>query len=195
MAKLTTEERDIVIDALVENCACSEATDTDRDSFEALSDHALATLALNAGIVDGDEEGDEEEVEEEVEAPKKKKPVTTNSNSSMDEFRASLLAEVKDIVVNSMRESGTREKLVATITANARNTFTDKQLAAMDVSSLQAVAALAGGPVANAVKQPATKLNFAGSPGIVRNAKAEGKKSKPLVAPVMNFSSKTDDDE
>ena len=66
MAKLTVEERDIVIDALVENCACSEATDTDRDSFATLSDHALATLALNAGIAEGspEEEASETEAEE-----------------------------------------------------------------------------------------------------------------------------------
>lgn len=193
MAKLTVEERDIVIDALVENCACSEATDTDRDSFATLSDHALATLALNAGIAEGssEEEASETEAEEATEMVakvKKKKPMTTNNNS-LDEFRTSLLAEVKDIVVNSLRESGTREKLVSTITANTRNTFTDKQLTAMDVTSLQAIAALAE----NGSVKPATKLNFAGSAGIVRNTKSASGKEKPLVAPVMNFSTKTDE--
>lgn len=80
-------------------------------------------------------------------------------------------------------------ELIATITANEKNTFSKEKLESMEINDLKAISAIAKKEeVADDVAAPAPTSNYAGQ-APVSNATASDKKEEPLATPTMNFGS------
>ncbi len=102
------------------------------------------------------------------------------------EFLAAAPPETRAIIANAERVlNAEKEKHIAVITANAANTFTKEQLTAMDVSTLQSLAAIAAA-AKPAAAPAAPDFSGAGIHGMPVVANSTGD-DKPLVMESMTF--------
>lgn len=122
---------------------------------------------------------DEEDMEENMGSgcgSKGKKKMTKNSTSEQDWLESAPPA-IRSVVINAMnQERIQKEQLIAKITSNSRNTFTEEYLNTKDLEELTALSALAATsstPVAN----------YGAAVPMTRNSK----KSSPLVIPTLNY--------
>jgi hypothetical protein len=193
--KQKRKEKDMDKEKLVDNLISNAGTqwrEDDRDDLMQMDEAALAKMAPveNAGTEGegGDAAGTEGEGEPSAE-PKKEDgeeaPVT------MEAYVAQAPAEFRDVLINGLAaHNAQKDELIAKITANAGNKFTEEFLATKPLQELQGLAALCGDA---APTTPAgTPPMFYGGQGTLPGGPVgnQGEVTEtPLVAPVMNFGS------
>jgi hypothetical protein len=92
------------------------------------------------------EEEDEEE-EEETPAPVKNKKKSQNKIATINEFVNNAPEEIREVLLEGLStHNAEKARLIKQITANANNTFDEKDLRRMKLGQLRSIAALAGNP-------------------------------------------------
>lgn len=162
MAKLTEEDREVLVNQLVENCECED----EREVFNSLSDEALTKLStLNAKKKDDENDEEAEEGEEDMETnqlrkPAKKQPIANSSSEppTVEAWMKSAPPEIQTIVANAIRqEQDTKKELIKKITANYSKEEREieiPKLAKLDNDSLKLIANKVAAP-----KQPQQVFN------------------------------------
>lgn len=207
MSKLTEAERNGLIDALVTNCGgwdkddagllnnlsddklmahakgCADmvsnqsrlvANEEGQVSFEDVDDETLfaEVLARTGGDLSEEELGEEPINNEEEEM----QPLTN------EEWLEQAPPEIQSVVANAINfERGQKQDLIRQITANKRNPWPKEELAEMDLTDLQRIAALA-------VTEQRKPLYLGAAGGAVYNEEQDDDyKDDILPLPTMNF--------
>ena len=182
-----------IVDALIDNEKTSW-TEEHREKLMAMDDDVLTNMlapivALTEELSKATDNKDDKKKEETV-TNDKKTEVTTNEQpkpKTMEQYIADAPLEIQDSLrmsVNVMNAEKTR--LVETIMANERNTFTKEHLETLKLDMLQAMARLAEIPTDNG-PQRIIPL-YTGQLDVATNM---GKLPEPLKLPTMNFDKKT----
>ncbi len=203
-------DREEIIEELINNVEGFD--ESDRDTLDKFNDETLSSFVDNDDDEEEDdsdddyeevEEDDEEEVtenmyseddeEEEMPAKKKKgkKKMANNSANDADAWLRQAPPEIRTVVTNAMkRERAEKDKLVKTIVANENNVFTREFLSLKSTEELEGIVKLVG----NGRRAPTQSYVGANVP-MTHNSRGSRKAAaKPLVIPVMNFDSKSDDE-
>ena len=193
------------VKALIAN---SEWTEDDRSFLMGLTEAQLRKMAPKLNE-DGEEEKDEDpkdpepkpEADDKKDTDKTERPAEPSDDSeapaqnqaksvTVQEYINNAPPQVRDMLASGLRAHEAQKKdLVSTITANERNTFTEKQLNEMSLEQLQQLARLAG-PVDNG--QHSTPSYGALADALAPARKATGAvEEEPLGLPTMNFEAAT----
>ena len=167
------------VQALIDN-EKTHWTEEDKDGLMAMPETTLKALEDQAAEV---------KVETPVEKPVVPKAVTPKEEASPVENKAKTTEEfikeapegIREVLTNSMAVmQNEKSKLIAIITANKRNTFTEDMLASKSLEELSAIATLA---TEAEVEKPPT-ANYIGQ-GPVQSISANTE--EPLSLPILNF--------
>lgn len=168
-----------LVDKLISN-TITAWKEEDRTSLEAMDEGVLAKMVP---VENADPAPKPATKKDEEEAEPKKTPAT-NAAVTPEQYLSNAPAGVREVLQDAMvTHSAKKAQLIATITANKKNKFTQDQLSAMSANELEAIAALAAGEEADPAPRP---MNFGGM-APVGNAAGAGEPEEPLEAPVMNF--------
>lgn len=180
-----------LVDALISNAA-TQWEESDRESLMALDEKVLNKMLPVENKKTPEEIAKEEAAkkaadekasknaenakmmdEEEEKAMKDKK---TACNQTAEEFISNAPKDIQEVLTNGLSSyKAEKAKVIATIVANKKNTFTKEQLETKNMDELKAIAALA-------VNEKPANYSGQGDTEVVDNAET------PLVMPVMNFS-------
>lgn len=137
-----------------------------------------------------DDDSDDSDDTDDAPPPAKKAAPFKKKKATMNEYIAGLPAEVQEVIRNGI-DAGNRErsKLVAVITANESNEFTEEELNAMPLKSLARLAKLARNATAEQEEDnnPFTARPRFDGQGETMERNEEGAQPEVLAAPVMNF--------
>jgi len=198
--KLTANERKAVVDGLIDNEGCCWE-ESDRETLNTLSDVTLAKLTKqqelvkNASMPDELEEDDDDDVAVKEIPTKKgtsqaegKVAPTGELNPTMKNNQAVLNEQDRaDLSFARRYRMEQRQRHVKTITSNANNKFTEKQLNSMDDGVLANMAALAQQEVTdNSGFDAMSRPNFFGAQGAAVTANA-GVDEEPLRLGRIDF--------
>ena len=167
------------VQALIDN-EKTHWTEEDKDGLMAMPETTLKALADQAA------EEPKEPAPAEPVAPKAVVPTVegspvANKAKTTEEFIQEAPEGIREVLTNSMAVmQNEKSKLIAIITANKRNTFTEDMLASKSLEELSAIATLA---TEAEVEKPPT-ANYIGQ-GLVQSATANTE--EPLSLPVLNF--------
>jgi len=176
--KGTTMDKEKVVNALISN-ENTPWSDDDREELMAMNDKALEQLELTIKAPEAVAPVANEEPSPAVTEPVVN--IATPVPKTMEQYISDAPEGIRE-VLNSSVASLQREKakLIAIITGNSRNTFTEEYLKACQVVELQSLARLAAPPVTENNNQP----DYLGQEdAVVTNTE------EPLGLPVMNFQS------
>lgn len=191
-------DKEKVVNQLIANTS-SPWGEEDRDTLMGMSEEQLTLLnQLNQNAEAGEGEKKEEKKPEGEPAPAPAAapapaPATPPAEApqqnaaaapqTVEQYIATAPVEMQGVLrAGLMAHNAEKAKLISTITANERNTFTREMLAAKDLVELKALASLAQEQKAAPVGAVPTFVGM-GEPAPTGN----GQKQEPLVAPTMNF--------
>ena len=177
-------DREALINDLIAN---GQWTEEDREWLAGLEDDQLSKIVPvgNEGVEEGEDASSEEgsqakhkdgTTEEEV--ADEKQPVTNAAD-----YLEKAPPEIKEVLEDALLTNAERRaELIAIITSNEKNVFTKEQLAAMRVSELKAVAALAQVP-----EDPKKETVLPSFLGLAPVFNTGGEAEEPLPLPMMTF--------
>ncbi len=156
-------------------------TEEDREFLEGLSEGQLSKIMSMAKTTVTPSIPPTEEKKEEIEEEVKQVDNTEQVKAPSDYLEA-LPAEIREVLNEALTtQAEQKAKLVESIVANKKNILSKEQLAALKMTELKAMAALAQ-------EEPRAKTSYAGM-GPVGNVQNEVVE-EPLLAPTMNFERK-----
>lgn len=201
-------DREDIIEELINNVEGFD--ESDRATLDKFNDETLMSFIENDDDEEDDSEyedeyeededdyeevtdnmSDEEDEEEMPPKKKSKKKMANNSANDADAWLRQAPPEIRTVVTNAMkRERAEKEKLVKTIVANENNVFTREFLSLKSTEELEGIVKLVGN------RRAAPTQSYVGANVPMTHNHRGGKKaaSKPLVIPVMNFDTKSDDE-
>lgn len=190
--KEDTVNKEKIVKALISNAA-NPFTEDDTEMLMGLSEDRLSWMTTNQGKP---KDESTQETPDDVPADKAKEDASAADTTDAGEAAPvdnTLTAQqyienappgVRDMLFNGLTNHlAERAKLIASIIANERNTFTEEYLQKMGMQEIQAIAHLAAVPEAAPTAQPPT---FAGQ-GPVIPVSNESAKEEAMVAPTLNF--------
>ena len=167
------------VEALIANAETQWGED-DKPYLMGLEENVLDKMAPVANtteevVADKTETTETTETAEEVVANKQTEKVT------VDAYIANAPAELQPILRNSVQSyAAEKKRLINTITANDKNTFTTEQLAKMEVDALAPIAALCSNAKTETPLQD--MLNFSGMGEVVQNIQSSHtEEAMPMV--------------
>ena len=201
-----------IVDGLIAN-ALTGWSEKDRAGLMALSDDSLKALDEGAKELEVEEEGEvtldqyidsapahlKEDLKKKLTVPAPtgtalnaaQQPAAnsaTEQPATVDQYITNAPAALQGVLRSAFNNHNQQKtELVTKITANKANKLAKVTLEAMDLETLQGIAALSAQPAANASTPPA-RHNYQGAasaPGFETNSEAE---EEALVMPTINFS-------
>jgi len=186
---MNEKERKALADKAISN-AKSPWTEDDREDLLKMADNHLEWVANAMEPMEkpeGEGEGKPKAPKAEPKVETTKETATANTEPTVDEYIEQAPEGMRDMLRQGIASHvAEKDGMVKKIMANARNTFTQEQLDAKDMSELKGIAMLAEVPTAP-LAPPAP--HFAGQAPVTA---ASGNEEEPLVAPALNFETKTE---
>lgn len=177
-----------LIDALIKNHGWDES---ERETLNAMSEDRLKSLMPDDKAEEGaaDEQANNDSGKEKKDTRKPAPAANADADLTPEEFIAKAPAGMQDMLRSGLAAHNDKKaSLVATITANEKNKFSEKQLNSFDMGTLENLAELAKVQASPEIND-ATRRGF--YHGQAPAANQNGEKPEALVAPSMDFNSES----